>query len=105
MKRAILLVLAACGGEVFSEPSTVVAAVYTDETCAARPAAVAAFPADELVTVEPGWHYDGSDPKVRRFDGRKPSWRRKVCWRSDGPSACPCRVVEPGEAVYEALVP
>lgn len=77
---------------------------YTDDTCAARPAAVLSVEADVAVTIEPGWHYDGSDPAVRLFDATVPAEARRICWRGDGPDPCPCRALEPGEVAYETRV-
>lgn len=93
--RALLCVfLVACGGVVASAPPDE-RAYYTDPTCAARPAALSGR------TVEPGWHYDGSDPKVRVFDTTLPSPARRVCWRAEGPEPCPCRELDPWELCFE----
>lgn len=72
---------------------------YADDTCAARPVAIVRgkAPAD-IVTSEPGWHYDGSDPKVRHYS--TPTDLRRACWRDDGPTGCTCRELEAGELAY-----
>lgn len=98
------IALAACGGMVEASPDVApvpvdTRAYYLDDTCAARPAAVSWGGAD-IVTIEPGWHYDGSDPKVRTFDASQPSDARRVCWRADVGDPCPCRELTPGETVF-----
>jgi hypothetical protein len=97
--RALALFLVGCGGMVeVSPPDAVEAdttAYYLDTTCAARPVGLSAR------TVEPGWHYDGSDPKVREWDTSRPSTARRVCWRAEGPDPCPCRDLAASETAYE----
>lgn len=93
MRRALVFLLVSCGGLIDPGPPDETA-YYLDDTCAARPAGLSAR------TVEPGWHFDGSDPKVRAFDTSQPSPARRVCWRAEGPNACPCRLLEPFETAY-----
>lgn len=102
-----VVVLAACGGMVEASPEAApvpvdTTAYYLDTTCAARPAAVSRGGAI-IVTIEPGWHYDGSDPKVRTFDASRPSDAHTVCWRAETGDPCPCRELEPGETAYTVL--
>jgi hypothetical protein len=98
--RALALVaLVGCGGMVEVSPPDATppdsTAYYLDTTCAARPVGLSAR------TVEPGWHYDGSDPKVREWDTSRPSTARRVCWRAEGPDPCPCRDLAASETAYE----
>jgi hypothetical protein len=81
------------------EPDGTVEQAYADDTCAARPVAIVRgkAPAD-IVTSEAGWHYDGSDPKVRRYS--TPLDLARACWRDDGPTGCTCRGLEVDERAY-----
>lgn len=94
MKRVLCFVLAGCSVAASTLPQDE-RAYYTDPTCAARPASLSSR------TVEPGWHYDGSDPKVRAFDVTRPSSARRLCWRDDGAEPCPCRDLGASEVAFE----
>lgn len=82
------------------EPDGTVEQAYADDTCAARPVAVVRgkVPAD-IVTSEPGWHYDGSDPKVRRYT--KAVLLERACWRVEGGNGCACRDLTGDESAFE----
>ena len=71
------------------EPDGTVEQAYADDTCAARPVAIVRgkVPAD-IVTSEPGWHYDGSDPKVRHYSTPIASVRALARRRPDEPHDC-----------------
>ena len=103
MKAWFALLLVSCGGLVEPTPPppqpltfALGQPAYLDDTCAARPAGVALPGLEAVVTIEPGWHYDGSDPKVRVL--REPAPSAHACFRVD--EGCACRPLEPGEAVY-----
>lgn len=74
------------------EPDGTVEQAYADDTCAARPVAIVRgkAPAD-IVTSEPGWHYDGSDPKVRHYS--TPLALERACW-------CACRPLAVDELAF-----
>lgn len=81
------------------EPDGTVEQAYADDTCAARPVAIVRgkIPAD-IVTSEPGWHYDGSDPKVRHYT--KAIVLERACWRVEGGTGCECRALTSDEAAF-----
>ena len=80
-----------------AEPDGTVEQAYADDTCAARPVAIVRgkVPAD-ITTSEPGWHYDGSDPKVRHYT--TPLVLERACWRGDG--GCTCRELAADEQAF-----
>lgn len=94
----LAVVLSACLARVDAEAGSVSQA-YADDTCAARPVAIVrGAPPLVVETSEPGWHYDGSDPKVRRYVRRVDLAR--ACWRVDGPEACACRALAADEQAW-----
>lgn len=81
------------------EPDGTVEQAYADDTCAARPVAVVrGKPPADIVTSEAGWHYDGSDPRVRHYT--TPLGLRRACWRDDGPTGCTCRELTADERAF-----
>lgn len=52
----------------------------------------------DIVTSEPGWHYDGSDPKVRRYT--KPIALERACWRVETGAGCECRALTADERAF-----
>lgn len=81
------------------EPDGTVEQAYADDTCAARPVAIVRgrVPAN-IVTSEPGWHYDGSDPKVRHY--ATPLALERACWRVEGGNGCACRDLTADESAF-----
>lgn len=99
---AFALLLAGCFGQVATEPSEpdgTVEQAYADDTCAARPVAIVRgkVPAN-IVTSEPGWHYDGSDPKVRHY--ARPVAIERACWRVEAGTGCECRALAADETAF-----
>ena len=94
----LAVVLSACLARVDAESGSVSQA-YADDTCAARPVAIVrGAPPLVVETSEPGWHYDGSDPKVRRYS--HPVALARACWRDDSPRACTCRELAADEQAW-----
>ena len=80
-------------------------AAWADYLCGAEPAAVAAVGAARRIVTRERDSYSDAPEIVRVYDGTMPDPRRRACVRDDSPTACTCRELEPGEALYVTRAP